>query len=287
VPGQRQFGNVPQPGANFNGFNGPNQTPFFADPNARQQLNLNDNQFNALNRAHQDAFGRFNQGATGLGNNLTEQQRMQQMQQLEARFNQEFGQSIDSTFTDPRMRNRFNQLSTQFRGASAFNDPTVRQQLNLTPAQQRQVRRLEAAWRQRLQQLRRAGNDNPQLTQEQFNELQMQNMQQLNAVLTPQQQQIWAQLTGEPVNFAPQTFFGQPTNAGLPTAQQVPGSQGNAGNVVTPDNSILRGNTAQRPAAQGTAGRPNQGASRPQNQNATGSQGQGAAGTQNSSGTLR
>jgi hypothetical protein len=252
VPGQRQFGQTPTPGANFNGFNGPNQTPFFTDPGVRQQLNLNDNQFNTLNRAHQDAFGRFNQGATALGNNLTEQQRMQQMQQLEARFNQEFGQSLDTTFTDPRMRNRFNQIGTQFRGASAFNDPMVRRQLNLTPAQLRQVRRLEAAWRQRLQQLRRAGNDNPQLTQQQFNELQMQNMQQLNTVLTPEQQRIWAQLNGQPVTFAPQTFLGQPGTVQAPTAQQVPAGAG--GPRTATQGSQAQGAAGQDTQIQGTDG---------------------------------
>lgn len=201
--------NVPgsiTPQAGFN-VNGPSQNPFFADPGVRQQLNLNDNQFNTLNRAHLEAFNRFNQGASGLGNNLNEQQRAQQLQALEAQFNQQFGQSLDTTFTNPRMRNRFNQLNTQFRGAAAFNDPAIRRQLNLTPAQQRQMRRLDAAWRQRMRQLRRAGNDQ-QLTDEQFAQLQAQNMAQINSVFTPEQRQIWGQISGEPFNFSRRAFFG-------------------------------------------------------------------------------
>jgi hypothetical protein len=43
-----------------------NQNPFFADPGVRQQLNLNDNQFNTLNRAYQNAYGRYQQRLSAL-----------------------------------------------------------------------------------------------------------------------------------------------------------------------------------------------------------------------------
>jgi hypothetical protein len=179
-------------------------------------MNLNDNQFNTLNRSYQDSWNRFNQGANNLGN-LNEQQRMQQMQQLEGRFNQEFGQALDSTFTDPRARQRFNQLNNQFSGFDAFNNRDVRQQLNLTPEQQRQLRGLSSAWRQRMQQLRRAGND-AQLTDQQWAQLQAQNMQQLNTVLTPQQQQLWSQMVGQQYNFPSSLYLGNQNNSAAAVA---------------------------------------------------------------------
>jgi hypothetical protein len=174
------------------------RTPFFTNPDARQQLGLDDNRFNALNRARQQAFNQFNQGVAGLDPNLTEQQRMQQMMQLENQFNQNFNRTLDTTFTDPRMRTRFNQLNWQFQGFGAFNDPVVRQQLEITPAQQRQFRQVNAEWRRQLQQMRRAGNDqNARLTQEQMAQLRQQYQQQLQTLLTPEQQQRWARLAGQ------------------------------------------------------------------------------------------
>jgi hypothetical protein len=117
------------------------------------------------------------------------------MMMMQNRFNQDFGRSIDSTFTDPRARARFNQLSLQFQGPAAFNDPMIRQQLNITPQQQRDFRRLSAEWRQQLQRLRRAGNDaDPQVTQQQYAQLQQQLNQQMMASLSPEQQQQWQQI---------------------------------------------------------------------------------------------
>jgi hypothetical protein len=180
------------------------RTPFFTDPRARQQLNLDDARFNSLNRARQQALMRFDQGVTGLDPSLTEQQRMQQMMALENQFNQNFNQAVDTTFTDPRIRQRFNQLNWQFQGFGAFNDPTVRQQLNLTPQQQRQFRRLEAEWRRQVQRLRRAGNEqNPGLTQDQIDQIRMQHQQQVQTLLTPEQQQNWSQLIGQPLPVNP------------------------------------------------------------------------------------
>jgi hypothetical protein len=188
-------------GVGFNN-NGISQTPFFMDPGARQQLNLNDSQFNALNRSYQDAFRRYNDNLRGLNNNLTEQQRMQQMQQFEAQFRNDFGRTVDTTFTDPRFRTRFDQLNRQFMGFNAFNDPAIQTQLNLTPQQRQQLRRLAADWRRQLQ----AGGGSAGFTQEQWNQMTSQYWDQLNSVLTPQQQQAWSQATGERFSFSPDLF---------------------------------------------------------------------------------
>ena len=245
APGQRQFQQAQRPGFNFNG---PSRTPWFNDQGARQQLNMNDQQFNQLNASYQDAWNRYNQGTTNLGNNLNEQQRMQQMQQMEAQFNQQFGQNLDTTFTDPQHRQRFNQLNNQFYGYNTFNNPTVRQQLNITPQQQRQLQRMSAAWRLQMQRLQRAGNDNPKLTQQQFAELQQRNMQQINSVLTPEQQQNWSQLTGQPHNFPAGAYFGSP--AGPDTVFDDPSTdRGGAGVGGTGG-----GSAAQSPQGQGTQG---------------------------------
>lgn len=212
VPGRAQFTTPPPTGNNFD-FNDPLRRPFFMDPGARQQLNMNEQQFNQLNQARQETLMQLDQAVNQINSNpsLTPQQRAAQLRQLQARFNGQFGQTVDTVFTDPRIRQRFNQLDWQFRPFAAFNDATVNQQLQLTPQQQRQLRQLGSRWRQQMQRLRRAGSNaasDPQAANEQFAAMQLQFQQQMQQVMTPQQWQSWMQITGEPFTF-PQTAFFQ------------------------------------------------------------------------------
>jgi len=189
--------------------------PFFNDRGVRQQLNLNDNQFNQLNRGYQDAYTRYNRELEGLNNNnnnnnLNDQQRMQRAQQLESQFNQDFNTSRDSAFTDPQMRSRFDQLNRQHQGFNAFNDPQIRQQMNITRDQQQQLRRLSSDWREQMQQFRRNSNSN--LTPEQWSQLQAQYQQQLTGLLTPQQQQMWSGMVGEQYNFPMEAYIQRDTS---------------------------------------------------------------------------
>jgi hypothetical protein len=190
-------------------FNGISQTPFFTDPRARQQLNLNDRQYNVLNRAYQNAFSRYSQGVNSLNPNLTEQQRELQMQQLQAQFNKSLGGTVNSTFTNPQALSRYNQLNRQFMGFNAFDDPTIQQQLNLTPDQVRRLRALATLWGRKLQEFRRGvGNDLSSVDSSQWNRLWQQYATQLNEVLTPAQQQLWAQQVGQSFIFSPNVYFG-------------------------------------------------------------------------------
>ncbi len=210
--------NAARRNANAYGYNnGISATPFFSDPGARRQLNMNDAQYNAMNRAYQDAYARYNQEASKLASNpaLTDQQRELQLQQLQMQFNQQFGGAVNSTLTSPQMQTRYNQLNRQFMGYNAFNDPAVRQQLNLTPDQVRQLRTLSNNWRQQLQQFRdKAGNDLGSINQADWARLQQQFATQLHGVLTPEQQQLWLQQTGQPYAFSPNVYFGEQTTSG-------------------------------------------------------------------------
>jgi hypothetical protein len=180
----------------------------------RQQLNLNDNQFNTLNRAYQDAYGRYSQGVNGLNNSLTAQQRQAQMQQFATRFDSDFNRSLDNTFNDPSQRSRYNQLRLQSMGANAFNDPAIQGQLNLTPQQQTQLRQMAAQWRTQMGQFGDGTNIDPN----QWNQMSSQYWDQLNSVLTPQQQQTWQQLVGQRFNFSPNAYFGSASVQGRTAA---------------------------------------------------------------------
>jgi hypothetical protein len=201
-------------GTNAN-VSGVSSTPFFSDPGVRRQLNMNNTQFNSLNRAYQNAYNRYNQATRNLAPNLNEAQRAQQLQQLQSQFNSDLAGTVNGTFTNPQTLNRYNQLNRQFMGFNAFNDPQVRQQLNLSADQMRQLRTLNNNWRQQLQQFRRgAGNDLSNVNQQQWSQMWQQYATQLNGVLTPDQQQTWAQLVGQPYTFSPNVMFGAPGTAG-------------------------------------------------------------------------
>ena len=236
----------------FNDFHGISQNPFFADPGVQQELGMTAAQYRQLQQAYQNNFNQYNQGLSGLGNDLPEQQRMQRLQQLEAQFNQGFGQTVDSTFTDPRLRQRYNQLNMQHQNFGVFNDPMVRRQLNLTPQQQRHIRRMSNEWRQQMRRLQRAGNDlDPQMADEQFNQMQQQYQAQLNQVFTPEQQQSWTGLVGERHSF-PRTSYVPPNDEMRNENQQrriIP--HGGIDNGTAQDQTIRRNVT---PHNDGTAG---------------------------------
>ncbi len=178
-----------------------NQTPFFADPGIRRQLNLNNNQFNALNRSYQNAYRQYNQALSNLDrSNLTADQRALRIRQLQNEFFNNFRNTVDNTFTEPRYRTRYEQLQRQYMGFNAFNNLAIQNQLNLTPQQQMQIRKLADSWRDELQRVRPNGESND-ITRDQWSRMYSQYWDRLNSILTPEQQQVWSQLTGERYTF--------------------------------------------------------------------------------------
>jgi hypothetical protein len=322
--GQTGVGANAQANGNVNGLS---PTPFFADPGARQQLGLNNNQFNRLNAAYQRALERQNrrlarmntagagtatpstnsgvtataptgsatdgasgaQRTTGIRNDqrlqaranagtVNDDQRLQardnangeigedrtnarsrqeELQQFSSQFDSDFNGVVDSTFTDPAMRQRFNQLNLQHQGFGAFTDPQIAQQLNLTAQQRQQLRALAGEWRQQLRQLQAGRRTN--LTAQQFNALRSQFLGRLNTVLTPEQQQQWAQLIG-PVHNFPMTAFLPPGNdiAGDARATTPAQSRSRSG-VVQGNTGTTEGGTTGRIAPYGGTSRSTQG----------------------------
>jgi hypothetical protein len=247
--------------ANANLNTGITPNPFFADPGVRQQLNLNDTQFNSLNRAYLDSYNRFNQNVTGLNANLTPEQRMARMQQLENQFNTDFSRSADTTFNDPRFRTRFDQLNRQYMFFNAFNDRALQRQLSLTPQQMQQVQQLAAQWRQQLMQLNsNNGVGVSGIDPQEWNQIYTQYWNQLNGVLTPEQQQTWMQLTGQRYTF--------PSNLYVPTTRPR-----GANRVPTAPNQVPPGTTEPRyvplgGTTSGTGNAANKGQTTPQGNSA-------------------
>jgi hypothetical protein len=169
-----------------------------------------------------------------------------QQQQLEAQFNQDLSGTVNSTLNNPQAQSRFNQLNRQFQGFNAFNDPSVRKQLNLSQDQIRQLRTLSGNWRQQMQQMRQYGQNN--VDPAAWTQLQQQYATQLNGVLTPEQQQMWTQQTGQAYSFSPDVYFGgqQSGDVGV----------GNQQNVDPTVPKYFPNNAAGRTAQPGTQAQP-------------------------------
>jgi len=93
----------------------------------------------------------------------------------------------------------------QNQGLGAFNNPQVQQSLQLTPAQQNQLRKLELQSNNNLLNINRRFASDPQTAARGRDEVQRQQLGQLNSILNPQQLQMWRQMTGNPLVFSTNT----------------------------------------------------------------------------------
>lgn len=208
--GIRAGGNV---GANAGMNFGIRQNPWFADQTVRQQLRLNEGQFNQLNRNHSEAFNRFNQGSTALGRDLNNEQRMQRMRELSSSYNRDFMTGVESQITDPQQRQRFNQLYLQYQGLGAFNDPSVQKQLNLSAEQGQKLNEIWSEWNSQYGVLNDEFRTDASGTSKRFGEMRSEINRRLDSVLNPEQKKIWREMTGESFEFPATVYFDVDGNA--------------------------------------------------------------------------
>lgn len=243
---------------------GISRNPWFADPSVRRQLNLNDDQFNRLNRSYMDNFNRFQQAQGQLGSDANEQLRAQRMRELEGTFRQNFSSSLNDVFTDPQQRQRFQQLDLQFRGLDALSDPAIQQRLNLTPAQQQQFRQLSTQWEQDLQKRAADAGIALDFNTPQGAAMRAQLSQRINSILTPEQRRLWTQMTGDPFEVptsatAPQNI---PTDQAVPRGTNQPRQPGQAGSARQPGQAGKAGQN-NRPGHAAPGATPNSGTNQP------------------------
>jgi len=191
------------------------QTPWFSNQGVQKQLNLNNEQLGQLNKAYGQAWGSYQKGLSQLGNdtNLSATDRAQRMRDLEANFHKSFSSGINDSITDPAARQRFNQLSWQYRGYGAFSDPMVQQKLNLTAEQRQKLNEYQQDWTTRMNELNPTFSKDATAGGKRFSEMQKQADERINSVLTPEQRQTWQQMIGERYNFEPGAYF-QSNNQG-------------------------------------------------------------------------
>lgn len=189
------------------------RNPWFNNPGVRQELKLNDDQYNALNRQYQQAWVEYNKNRSLVDSSLSLQQQAQREAALRQSFNKQFSPAVDSTFTDQAARDRYNQLYTQYRGYSAFQDPAVQQQLNLTPEQQQKLDQYNSDWNKQFSNWRTDYPANRETVAKQMREARQTARRNIDSTLTPAQRAQWNRMMGQPYEFHPEVYFpSQPTN---------------------------------------------------------------------------
>jgi len=182
------------------------QTPWFANQQIRQQFNLNDQQFNQLNKGYGESYNRYQDGMKGLGQNLTPAQRSQKMNDLQQNFYKDFSGSAN-TVLNAEQQQRYNQLHMQYQGYNAFSNPTVQEKLKLTPEQAHTFNQERQQWHDQMNALGQGYTTDNAAANSKYNELRKQSMGRMNTVLTPEQRTAWQQMTGQAYNFPASAYF--------------------------------------------------------------------------------
>lgn len=188
-----------------------NQNIWFMNRDIQEQLNLNVHQANLLNQQYLRQYDFYNRqlAQTNGSKNLTDAQKLLQLQ-LSNRFYADLGNAMNQIFDDAQ-RARFSQLSLQYQGYQAFNDPTIAQRLQLTADQVSKFRTLEQQYNQQLESINKLRPTDPtidpSLYAARFVELRQDMLGKINSVLSPEQQAIWKTLIGDPYIFRVESWL--------------------------------------------------------------------------------
>lgn len=196
------------------------QTPWFNSPEIRQQFKLTDQQYNQLNKSYGNYYGKYQQGITSFGKDLTAEQRNQKMAELQQGFHKNFSTATNEVFTDAQQRQRYNQLYLQYQGYNAFSDPMVQEKLNLTAEQRLQLGQYGQEWHTQMNDLGRVYQTDREGTTTKYHGMRKQYGERIGTVLTPDQQKSWQLLTGESYNFQPSVYFQTNARSGITKDRQ-------------------------------------------------------------------
>lgn len=182
--------------------------PWFAGTRVRQELKIDDNAYNNLNRAYVQYWTPYNQVVvTAPAPTVTEQQRQQQIATAYGSFNTGFNKAASQVFVDPDIRNRYNQLHYQYQGYGAFQDPTVQTRLKLTDQQRQTFNRYYNDWNTQMNEYATDYATNPDSVNKAWADNWKQTRTRINETLTPEQRTTWSEMTGDPYEFTAEDYF--------------------------------------------------------------------------------
>ena len=179
------------------------QTPWFSNPGVRDQLKLQPDQFQKLEKSYMGYYGKYK---TSLGSldKLNEQERAQKLNDLSSTFGSDVIKSAEGTLT-PEQLQRFRQLYIQYRGYDALIDPDIQRKLKLTDEQREQLRKYGRQYNEQMTAIYKDANREAAIKR--YNELRRQSSDRINSTLTEDQRRAWRDITGDPYTFEP--AFGQ------------------------------------------------------------------------------
>lgn len=204
-------------------WHGYNQNPWFVNPVIAQQMRMNPEMMQSLRNNYQQNWTRYQTAMNGLPQNLTPEQMMQRQQQLTQQFENDFTGSLDQTIPDQAVRQRFQQLMTQYQGLNAFDNPNIMKRLDLNVEQRRQINRMQQEWRRTMMRLSRSNGNLQDLDWKDF--YRRSNLS-VDEILTPEQLLIWKEIRGEAIDFPPDIYV-RGLGAADAQSQQQPGAPEN------------------------------------------------------------
>lgn len=164
-------------------------------------LNLTQDQITNLNKLTDQTQARYRDDFTKLGT-MSDAERFARQQELNRLYATDWNKAARDVFNDTQ-RTRYQQLQYQYGGFGTLYDPDVQKQLNLTPAQ---VKDLRAHWdwsNQQWQDINRLGVADAAKGTQAYQGYWTQRQQRLDKFLTPEQQKAWRGLIGDPFTFQP------------------------------------------------------------------------------------
>lgn len=207
-------------------------------PGVPAALSLNDRQQAQLNTLTQQVQAQFLPQYNRLSSLPADQQAAQRTL-LDQQYAAAWLNAARSVFTADQLA-RFQQLQFQFGGFASLTSPVAQGALNLTAAQQNQLRQ-DIAWAAQQQAaIQQAAQTNQARALQLFNEFNTASQTRLNQLLTPTQQQQFAQLSGTPFTFPP--VFPAATGA-----TGTPGTIGTIGPAGTAATTGTAGSTSLPP----------------------------------------
>jgi hypothetical protein len=197
-------------------------SPWFDNDDLRRELDLDEDQIRRLNDAYGAAWRQMRSEGENAGNagaGLSDEARARRMRELRDRFEDTFSRDTRSIFRDERQRQRFNQLSLQRQGFSAFDNPRLQRDLNLNETQIRQLQDLNQSFNSELESLRGTFAADRQGTERRFNELRDRTETGFQGILNDQQRTAFDEMTGERFDFGNDIFFVEPLQRNSSNAQ--------------------------------------------------------------------
>jgi hypothetical protein len=184
-----------------------NRRPWFGNTNIRRQLKLDDTQYNRLNQGYVQYWTPYHETVTALPADINEAERQKRLAEAYGTFNRGFTKTTGEVFTDPQIRDRYNQLNLQYQGYAAFNDPTVQERLRLTDEQRQAFHRYYNDWNKQMDTYAREYPTNREVVTKEWPNTWKQTRERINTTLTPEQRRTWTEMIGEPYEFTPDVYF--------------------------------------------------------------------------------